>query len=176
MGKGWRVGVDGGAPRAKKDRVRGKRTSGPEEQALRDLAALFDAFPLHRALGFRVRGVTPGRAVLRVPFTPRLTSAYGIHGGVVLALADAAGGLAAFSAVRPGRRVATVELKLNYVAPAGHGDLEAEARVVHQGRTTVVSDIEVRSAGALKAKALGTYMVLPGRRTPRRAGAGAGAD
>jgi acyl-coenzyme A thioesterase PaaI-like protein len=40
--------------------------------------------------------------------------------------------------------------------------------VVHQGRTTVVSDIEVRAAGVLKAKALGTYMVLR-ERGPRRA-------
>jgi hypothetical protein len=31
----------------------------------------------------------------------------------------------------------------------------------------VVSDIEVRAAGALKAKALGTYMVLRQRRTRR---------
>ena len=42
--------------------------------------------------------------------------------------------------------------------------------MLHRGRTTVVSDLEVRAAGALKAKALGTYMVLPerrGRRPPR---------
>ena len=143
-----------------------------EREAMRSLAAMFDAFPLHRPLGFRVREVAPGRAVLRLPFRRRLTSAYGIHGGVVLALADAAGGLAAFSALRPGRRVATVELKLNYVASAAQSALEAEARVAHQGRTTVVSDIEVRSAGALQAKALGTYMVLPDRRPRGRAGAG----
>ena len=136
-------------------------------EMLRRLAARFDAFPLHRALGFRVAALEPGRAALRVPFARRLTSAYGIHGGVVLALADAAGGLAAFSVMRPGRRVATVELKLNYVAPAGQSGLEAVARVVHRGRSTVVSDIEVRAAGALKAKALGTYMVLHERRTRR---------
>ena len=70
-----------------------------------------------RALGFRIGELAPGRAVPRVRFARRLTSAYGIHGGVVLALADAAGGLAAFSVVRPGRRVATVELTLNSVAP-----------------------------------------------------------
>lgn len=148
------------------------RREASESGPLQSLASMFDAFPLHRALGFRVREVAAGRAVLRVLFSRRLTSAYGIHGGVVLALADAAGGLAAFSALRPGRRVATVELKLNYVAPAGQSALEAEARVVHQGRTTMVSDIEVRSAGMLKAKALGTYMVLPDRRPRGRAGAG----
>jgi uncharacterized protein (TIGR00369 family) len=144
-----------------------------EENALRHLAELFDGFPLHRTLGFRVRQLAPGRAVLRVGFRRRLMSAYGIHGGVVLALADAAGGLAAFSLMRSGRRVATVELKLNYVAAAGQGGLEAEARVVHQGRTTVVADIEVRSAGALKAKALGTYMVLRDRPAPRAPGSSA---
>lgn len=143
------------------------RRPAADAKVLRRLAAAFDRFPFHQALGFRVAGLDPGRAVLRVPFARRLTSAYGIHGGVVLALADAAGGLAAFSVMRPGRRVATVELKLNYVAPAGRGGLEAEARVVHRGRRTVVSDIEVRAAGILKAKALGTYMVLTDRQTRR---------
>ncbi len=143
------------------------RPGGTQGKALAHLVAMFNAFPFHRALGFRVADLAPGRAVLRVRFARRLTSAYGIHGGVVLGLADAAGGLAAFTVVRPGRRVATVQLNLNYVAPAGQSGLEAEARVVHRGRTTVVSDIEVRAAGILKAKALGTYMVLPERRPGR---------
>lgn len=63
------------------------------------------------------------------------------HGGIVAALIDIAGH--ASLAAKLGRRVPTVDMRVDYLRPAVDSDLRAVARVLRAGRTLGVVDVEV---------------------------------
>lgn len=66
-----------------------------------------------------------------------------MHGGAVAALADVASGLAAFTLFEAGADILTVELKINYLAPAAGEEIIARGEVVKSGRTLTVVRSEV---------------------------------
>jgi uncharacterized protein (TIGR00369 family) len=81
---------------------------------------------------------------------------------VTAGLLDAAMGLAAIAAVPPEKGCATVDMKLNFTAPAWTGPLAAEGRVLHLGRRLVTAAAEARDAGGgLVAVAQGTFARIP---------------
>ncbi len=79
--------------------------------------------PFYALIGMEVVGLAPGEARLRVGAGPHHCDEGGeVHPGVVFALADAASGVAMATQVPHGsRRVVTVEMKANFLAPAGQG-------------------------------------------------------
>jgi uncharacterized protein (TIGR00369 family) len=92
-----------------------------------------------------------------------------VHGGVVAALADTAGGLASYMAYPRGTRVATIEMKINFLEAVEGGDITAEAVVVRKGRHIAVTDCDVRdSSRRLLAKALMTFFVGPFRKNRKK--------
>jgi uncharacterized protein (TIGR00369 family) len=92
-----------------------------------------------------------------------------VHGGVLAAMADTAGGLATYMVVPRGTRLATVEMKINFLEPVAQGTVLAEARVLRKGRNFAVVDCEVfDAAGRLAAKALMTFSIGAGERGRRR--------
>lgn len=83
-----------------------------------------------------------------------------VQGGIIVALADYAFHLACETRLRPGQTAVTVELKVNFLAPAKDGELRAAARIVSAGRRIIVCDVDVTGDhGELIAKCLGTYIV-----------------
>ncbi len=85
-----------------------------------------------------------------------------VHGGVLAALADTAGGLASYMSCPLGTRVATVEMKINYLEGVERGTVTADAEVVRIGRHLAVVDCDVTDdAKRLVAKALMTFFVGP---------------
>ena len=83
-----------------------------------------------------------------------------VQGGIIATLADYAFHRAVESVLRPGQSAVTVELKVNFIAPARDGELTAAARVVSSGRRIVVCDVDVTGPGdTLIARCLGTYLV-----------------
>lgn len=101
-----------------------------------------------------------GRSRFELEVCPGHLNPHGVvHGGVVYSLADYAMGGALTSRLRPGERCATLEIKINYLAPVSQGTLVAEAQVVE--RTTRVGVLEARvSAGdRLIALATGTFYI-----------------
>ena len=83
-----------------------------------------------------------------------------VQGGIIVALADYAFHLACETRLRPGQTAVTVELKVNFLAPAKDGELRAAARIVSAGRRIIVCDVDVTGDGdKLIAKCLGTYIV-----------------
>ena len=103
---------------------------------------------------------------LRMPVKALHKQVYGVvHGGVLAALADTAGGLATYMACPRGTRVATVEMKINFLEAVEAGTVFAEAEVVRRGRHIAVVDCDVRDErGRLVAKALMTFFVGPFRK------------
>ena len=118
--------------------------------------------PFAQLLGFEPVEATPGRVLLRMPFSDKLLQSLGrVHGGALFALADHASGWAAHTVLEQGERCATLEMKINYIAAVHDEDCVAEARVVHRGRTSVVIETEIRTADQrLVAKSLATFIVL----------------
>jgi uncharacterized protein (TIGR00369 family) len=116
-----------------------------------------------RQFGFVLAEAEPGRVVLRMRVGERHKQVHGVvHGGVVAALADTAAGLATYMAMPRGRRVATVEMKINYLEPVERGNITAEARVIRRGKHIAVVDCDVRDdERRLVGKALMTFYVGP---------------
>ena len=116
-----------------------------------------------RQMGFVLTKATRGRVQLRMKVDASHLQVHGVvHGGVLAALADTAGGLASYMACRPGTRVATVEMKINYLEGVERGTLTADAEVVRIGRHLAVVDCDVTDhTKRLVAKALMTFFVGP---------------
>ena len=102
-------------------------------------------------LGARLDSVGEGACEISVPFSESLTQQHGFfHAGVTATLADNAGGFAAYSLMaedslpRPcGEQPLTVEFKINLLEKAVGDRLIARAKVLRNGRTLKVSQVEV---------------------------------
>lgn len=103
-------------------------------------------------LGAQMSEVSRGRVVITLPYREALTQQHGFfHAGGTSAIADSAGGYAAFTLFPEGSSVLTVEYKINLIAPAEGGRLEAVGQVVKHGRTLTVCTLEVFAcAGAAR--------------------------
>lgn len=101
--------------------------------------------PFNRLLGIEVGGLDEGFARLEIPFRDDLigdAQRPALHGGVVSALCDTAGGAAAFTMVAmPDDRVSTIDLRIDYLRPGEKKTLVAEARVTRMGNRVASIDI-----------------------------------
>jgi len=113
--------------------------------------------------GFRLVEAQTGRVVLRMDVRKRHKQNHGVaHGGVLAALVDTAGGIATSLSYPLGTRVATIELKVNYLEAVPGGFVEAAAKVVRKGRHIAVVDCDVRDQDKrLVVKALMSFFVGP---------------
>ena len=128
-----------------------------------DLLATWNGCGFYRLVGMEVLRADDDGSAFTIDIDERHLQAYGTaHGGVLAGLIDAAMGLAILARV-PGQGCATVELKINFLAPAMPGRLTASGHVVNHGRRTVVAWAEAADAtGKLVACGLGTFQILGG--------------
>lgn len=119
--------------------------SGPLNPEI--VARLEDSFAaqgLMQHLGAEISTIRCGEVVLRMPFRPQLSQQHGFfHAGATTALADSAGGYAAFTLFDPGQEVLTTEFKLNLLNPARGQAVEARGRVIKSGRTLSICQLDV---------------------------------
>jgi uncharacterized protein (TIGR00369 family) len=116
-----------------------------------DLAVLArvmeESIPFNAVLGVRVALLEKGHARLEVPYRPELVGdpmRPALHGGVLSALADTAGGAAVWSGVPDERsRVSTIDLRMDYLRPARLESVIAEGRVVRLGNRVGVVDVRI---------------------------------
>jgi uncharacterized protein (TIGR00369 family) len=95
-------------------------------------------------LGARLAKVEPGLVEVELPFRDDLTQQHGyLHAGVVSAIADSAGGYAAYTLMPPDHSVLAVEYKMNFLAPARGQRFLARGRVLRPGRTLTVCELQV---------------------------------
>jgi uncharacterized protein (TIGR00369 family) len=108
---------------------------------------------------FALESIETGQASLRFDVAARHKQLHGVvHGGLLAALADTTGAMAAYTVTPKGTALATIELKINYLEAVAGGRVRAEARVLRAGRNFVVSECEIFDAkGTLAAKALLTF-------------------
>jgi uncharacterized protein (TIGR00369 family) len=99
-------------------------------QVLADL--IENGLPFQKMLGIRVAGIEEGRVRLFIPFREDLIGDArrpAIHGGVISTLADVCAGFAVWTRCRLDDRIATIDLRVDYLRPATARDLYAEATV-----------------------------------------------
>jgi len=118
-----------------------------------------------KTLGARIGGLDAGYCELHLPFDEKLKQQHGFfHGGVIGALADSAGGYAAFSLMSATDSVLTIEYKINIMAPANGELLIARGQVLRPGRRVTVAQTDVFNVKdgteTLCATFLGTFMVM----------------
>lgn len=126
-------------------------------------AFLHQTMPLCATLGMRGGRNDRDGVDLEMDWAPGLCTAGGLlHGGAVMALADAAGGALAFANLPDGAiGTSTIESKTNFLRGVRSGTVRAQARLLHAGGTTIVVETELRDdAGKLVAKVTQTQAVL----------------
>jgi uncharacterized protein (TIGR00369 family) len=120
------------------------------------------AMPLVELLGIDFVAAAPEEVRSRLAWDARLCTTGGVlHGGVLMALADATGGFYALLNLPDGAAgTATIESKTNFFAPVRGGAVEASSRPLHRGRTTIVVDTDLVCGERRVARVTQTQAVL----------------
>ena len=123
--------------------------------------------PFNRLLGIKGEKVEPGRVVLRLPVRPEFVGdprRQALHGGVVSALIDTAGGAAAWSALAKGESVSTVDLTVDFLEPATlDAPLVAEAELVRKGNRVCHVRVAVSQGDKRVAEGRAVFSIHRGR-------------
>lgn len=123
------------------DQTQQEQASPEAEKRIQDS---FDRQGLMRHLGARITHIGPGCVHIVLPSRPEVTQQDGyFHAGATSAIADSAGGYAAFTLFPEETSVLTVEYKVNLLAPAVGDYVEAVGTVLKPGRTLTVCRLEV---------------------------------
>ena len=110
--------------------------------------------------GGELVSVAPGVVEITLSFFNKSTGGPGmLHRSIVASLLDDACVLAALSLTSPSDTVATVEYKLNYLAPIEGNSVTAHAEVVRPGRSITVCRAGAFADGRLAARMLATLAV-----------------
>lgn len=121
--------------------------------------------PFSAHIGMTVSEAGSDRVVAHLDWAPqRCTIGGAMHGGALMALADAAGAVVAFYNLPKGATgTTTVSSATNFLRGVRNGTVTATSTCLHKGRTTIVVDTELRDdAGKLVARVTQTQAVLVG--------------
>lgn len=123
------------------DRTRQEEASPEVRRRIQDS---FGSQGLMSHLGARLSHIAPGRVHIVLPGRPEVTQQLGyFHAGATSAVADSAGGYAAYTLFPEDAEVLTVEYKINLLAPAVGDHIEAIGTVLKCGRTLTICRLEV---------------------------------
>jgi uncharacterized protein (TIGR00369 family) len=125
-------------------------------------ALMHEAMPYTATLGVQVLGSTPDEVRSRLAWAESLTTSGGLmHGGVLMSLADANGGLCAFLNLPAGAATSTIESKTNFLRAVRGGFATAVSRPLHVGRRVIVVETDVLDDdGRLVARVTQSQAVL----------------
>lgn len=126
---------------------------------------MHQAMPFTALLGAQAVSAAPDEVCLRLAWAAERCTAGGtLHGGALMALADASGGWCSSLNLPEGATgTTTVESKTNFLRAVRSGQVQATTRPLHIGRTLLVVDTELRDdQGRLVARVTQTQMVLMG--------------
>ncbi len=131
-----------------------------------DLDDIVGLIPFAKTLGLSVVSDGPDEVIVRLNWSTDLCTSNGmLHGGVVMATADTAGGICAYRNIPLGAAgTTTIESKTNFLSAVTYGHINAIAKPIHLGNTLVVVETDVRdNGGKLVARVNQTQLVLSER-------------
>ncbi len=129
------------------------------------LFGLIDSAPFVRHMGMRITDLAWGSATIEMTAAEFRLQPFGVvHGGNIATLIDTATFWACFLAMDSDEDgLTTVDLKLNYLAPARTEVLRCTGTLIKAGKTISYAEAEVRTAdNRLIAHGTSTLMRLPG--------------
>ncbi|MGB9678483.1 MAG: PaaI family thioesterase [Thermoanaerobacteraceae bacterium] len=130
---------------------------GIEENLFNKLIEINEKTPFHKLMGVFIIEIGKGFAMTGVKIEEKHLNPLNIaHGGVLFTLMDITMGMAARTL---GKQVISIEMNINYIAPANIGDeVKATAKMLHVGNKTSVAVCEAYSQdGKLLASARETF-------------------
>ena len=119
--------------------------------------------PLAKLVGVEIVEAEPSKVVGRLLVRPDICTTFDtLHGGAIMAFADALGATGAFLNLPPGAGTTTMESKTNFVGAARVGTtVMAVSTPIHIGRSTSIWQTRItRDDGKLVAVVTQTQMVL----------------
>ena len=122
--------------------------------------------PYFLLLFMKILDVGIGYSRLEIDINQKHLQPFGlVHGGVFASIIDAAAFWSVYYGVEDQNSgVTTVDIKLNYLAPAVSGKLVAKGRQIKLGKTLGYADAEVTNEdGKILAHGTSTVMIQPGR-------------
>ncbi|KEP70174.1 thioesterase [Thioclava dalianensis] len=113
--------------------------TSPDQSILKQARQFIEAIPHAHALGMVLDEISPGQAVLSMPYDTKLVGdprTGVIHGGAVSALMDTCSGAAVMSHPDAAASTATLDLRIDYMRPATPGQrITARAECYHVTRS-----------------------------------------
>jgi uncharacterized protein (TIGR00369 family) len=124
--------------------------------------SLLRAMPFAEELGIQLVEARADEVRGRIAWSERLCTTGGVlHGGVLMSLADTIGAMCAFLNLPPGGATSTIESKTNFFRAVRDGHVDAVARPLHVGRSTIVVQTDILdSSGRRVAQVTQTQAVL----------------
>jgi len=109
-----------------------------------DVERSFARQPIMNLIGAQLSLVEPGVVEITLPYRADLAQQHEyLHAGIVTTIADSACGYAAYSLMRAGSEVLSVEFKVKLLRPAQGETFVARAKVIKAGRTLTVVRADV---------------------------------
>jgi len=132
-------------------------------QYVKEVSAGVNRCPYFELLSMRLLELQLGRAVLHIDLAEKHLQPFGVvHGGVFSSIIDAAAFWAVYSEVEADAGMTTVDLKVNYLAPASNGVMIATGQRIKLGKTLGLAEATVTDEeGRILAHGTSTVIVLP---------------
>ena len=127
-----------------------------------DLEVLLESMPFAVAVGVQIDSAERDEVRGGLEWAAdRCTIGAGLHGGILMTLADSLGAVCAFLNLPAGAGTSTIESKTNFFRAVRQGRVSAVSRPLHVGRTTIVIQTDIRDEhGKAVALVTQTQIVL----------------
>lgn len=138
-----------------------------ELQIPKDLlrSVIEEMIPVHKFLGVKLLDIDHGYAKLHLAYRPELIAdprANRLHGGIIAALIDSAGGAAAITTLTSQEdKLSTIDMRVDYLEPGKADDVVAEGRIIRSGNNVIVTEMTAshQHTGEVIAQGKGVYAV-----------------
>lgn len=110
----------------------------------------------------KLESIEKGKAILSCENKKELSQSAGyMHGGMVAAILDTAGGFAAFTLIPPNCHIVTSELKINYLRPVISKKVIGVGEVISKGKKLIVVEAVLKDEdNNMLAKMMATMFVI----------------
>ena len=138
----------------------------PNPEHIARLADVINSSPYFKLISMKIREIGKGYSLFEIDLNKKHLQPFGLaHGGVFAALIDTAASWALFYGIEDQNAgLTSVDLKLNYLAPAVSGKLIAKGRQIKIGKTLGYAEARVTDeTGKILAHGTSTIMILQGK-------------
>ena len=138
----------------------------PNPEYIKRINDIVNICPYFDLLSMKLVDAGIGYSSLEIELAQKHLQPFGVvHGGVFASIIDAAAFWSVYYGIEdPDVGVTTVDLKLNYLAPAVSGKLIASGRQIKVGRTLGYAEASVADQqGKVLAHGTSTLIILPGK-------------